>query len=94
MAMMKSIGDKESPFLTPLRCLILGPWVPLRMIREVAVESRVDIHLRQFGPNPLACRTSSKNGQDRVSNAFDMSSFRSIIGIFFFWIKTMLAECT
>jgi hypothetical protein len=29
-----------------------------------------------------------------VSNAFDMSSFRSIIGIFFFRIKTMLAECT
>jgi hypothetical protein len=88
MAIMKSIGERESPCCTPRRCLIGGPYFPFSIILEDAVDNSAEIQEHHLSPNPGACRSSSKNGHERVSNALDMSSFSSSIEIFFFRMST------
>jgi hypothetical protein len=88
--MMKSNRDKESPCLTPRKCLIGGPWWPLSKILEEAVLRRVSIHLCHVSLNPCGYKTSIRKGHKSVSKALDMSSFRSSMGIFFFLIKKYL----
>jgi hypothetical protein len=80
MAMMNNIGDSESAYRTPLRCLIGGPWCPFSIILEDSVDSRAEIYRHHFGPNPLASRSSNRNGHDSVSNALEISSFNSSVG--------------
>jgi hypothetical protein len=53
------------------------------MILEESVDSSASIYLHHLGPNPPAFSSSSRKGQERVSNALEMSSFKRSIGIFF-----------
>ena len=59
MARMKSMGDRGSPWRTPLPWLNLGPCWPFSNTVEVAVRKRMDTHSRQRGPKPRACSSSS-----------------------------------
>jgi hypothetical protein len=61
------------------------------MIRDVDVDrqdSKAAIQEHQLSPKPRARSSSSKNGQERVSNALEMSNFSSSIGIFFLRMRT------
>lgn len=54
IARMKSIGDKGSPFRSPLACFIFFPGTPLSRTLEEDVASRAEIQSRHFYPKPSA----------------------------------------
>jgi hypothetical protein len=83
MARMKSMGDRGSPWRTPLAWLKLGPCCPLSSTLEVVVQKRIDGHpFTPYWSNPSAWRTSSKKLQLIVSKALWMSSFIKRAGVF------------
>lgn len=83
IAMMSSMGERESPCRTPLLCLMGFPSRPFNMMHDVADENRVATHLRHCSPKPNACSVFSRKGQATVSNALEMSSLSSTFGILF-----------
>uniref|UniRef100_A0A0A9HWZ3 Uncharacterized protein n=1 Tax=Arundo donax TaxID=35708 RepID=A0A0A9HWZ3_ARUDO len=82
MTRIKSMGDRGSPCLSPLRCLITSPGSPLSSMRVVAEESRLQTMLHQRGPNPKYLKTSKRKLHEIESNALDISSFSSKRGCF------------
>lgn len=68
-------------------CLIGGPWRPLSIILEEAELSSDSIQEHHCALNPCALSVSKRNGQERVSKAFEISSLSSSIGTCFFLIR-------
>jgi hypothetical protein len=85
---MNSMGDKESPCLTPRLWVMRRPGCPLTRMRDVAVDNSVAIHLCHCSLNPNACSIFSRKGHAKVSNAFEMSNLSSKDGIFLFLMNT------
>lgn len=83
MARMNSIGESESPCLTPRKCLMGRPGLPFRSTLEEEDARSCEIQRRHRGPNPNTTRSSRRNAQDKVSKALEISSFSKIFEIFF-----------
>jgi hypothetical protein len=72
-----NIGERGSPWRSPLRCLIGIPGDPFKSTR-VEEEARIlEIIFRHTGPNPRYESTSIKKAQETESNALEISNFKS-----------------
>jgi hypothetical protein len=74
MARIKRKGDRGSPCLRPLLCLICAPFLPFSLTAD---EDDVTIRLIQFlhfGRKPFLCNNSNRYSQEMVSNAFVLYS--------------------
>uniref|UniRef100_A0A0A8Y901 Uncharacterized protein n=1 Tax=Arundo donax TaxID=35708 RepID=A0A0A8Y901_ARUDO len=77
---MNNIGESGSPCRSPRRCQIYSSRSSLRSALVDAEERSSHTMLYQERPKPRWRRTSRRNGQGTESKAFEMSSFRRILG--------------
>jgi hypothetical protein len=83
IAIMNNMGERESPWRTPLRCAIGGSCCPFRMILDDGVLISVVMQWRQVAPKPHAYSLLRRNDQERVSNALEISSLSSSMDTLF-----------
>lgn len=83
ISIMKSSGERGSPCIRPLLCLIHGPHTPLSLtLEEDEARSKLS-QLCHLTENPLCCSKSSKYSHDTESNTLVISIFISRAVVFF-----------
>jgi hypothetical protein len=91
MTRIKSIGERGSPWRSPLLCWMKSPGIPSSSTWVEEDANRPHRMSRHLEPKPILSRTSRRNGQDTESKALVMSSLSSNLGCF--WECKNLVVC-
>ena len=87
-----SIGERGSPWRSPLRCIIIFPGTPLSITWVEEVNKILEIRLRHLIPKPRWDNTSRRKAQDTESKALEISNFKNKLESLF--LCSALIDCS